>query len=114
MENLPSGLVDTGCYDLDFSCNLPKLTGHQGRVKCDTSATLHIYDYIYMIIYIYDYIYNMYDYVCMYTYIYIYIHIVSCPPKSIGKRPFDRMLAFSCAEEHDALHDPKLRAVVVL
>ena len=54
----------------------------------------------------------MYDYVCMYTY--IYIHIVSCPPKSIGKRPFDRMLAFSCAEEHDALHDPKLRAVVVL
>ena len=63
-------------------------------------------------IYIYMIIYNMYDYVCMYTY--IYIHIVSCPPKSIGKRPFDRMLAFSCAEEHDALHDPKLRAVVVL
>ena len=58
------------------------------------------------------YIICMIMYVCIH--IYIYIHIVSCPPKSIGKRPFDRMLAFSCAEEHDALHDPKLRAVVVL
>ena len=62
------GGTTPGCYDLDFSCNLPKLTGHQGRVKCDTSATLHIYDYMYIYIY---------DYVCMYTYTIYTYHFMS-------------------------------------
>ena len=46
----------------------------------------------------------------------MYVYTYRLIPKIIGKRPFCGPFGLGTlpAEEHDALHDPRLRTVVVL